>query len=288
MTPPLPANDTGYVCLSFDFDGPSLWMQRRMTTPTPVSRGEFGAVAVPRILKLLARRGLTATFFVPGHTIETYPDVCKRIVDAGCEVGLHGYAHEFNPTLEPDRERWAFERSIGLVEKLTGRYPVGYRAPSGDLTEQTIANLVELGITYDSSLMGHDYQPYRVRKGDRLPDDGPAEWGEETPLIELPWSWTNDDYVYLEFVTFRRMLMPGLQRPENMFANWSGDVRWMVREVRRGVATMVFHPQVIGRGHRLLALEDWLDETAALGVTFARMDSIAAGVAADEPFGIED
>lgn len=286
--PPLPANDNGYVCLSFDFDGPSLWMQRRMTTPTPVSRGEFGAVAVPRILKLLDRRGLTATFFVPGHTIETYPDVCRRIVDAGCEVALHGYAHEFNPTLEPDRERWAFGRSIELVEKLTGRYPVGYRAPSGDLTEQTITNLVDLGITYDSSLMGHDYRPYRVRTGDQLPADGPAQWGDETPLIELPWSWTNDDYVYLEFVTFRRMLMPGLQRPENMFANWSGDVRWMVREVTRGVATMVFHPQVIGRGHRLLALEDWLDETAALGVTFARMDSIATAVAAGEPFGIED
>lgn len=281
-------NDAGYVCLSFDFDGPSLWMQRRMTTPTPVSRGEFGAIAVPRLLKLLAQRDVPATFFVPGHTIETYPDVCRRIADAGCEVALHGYAHELNATTAIDTERWAFERSIQLIEGLTGSRPAGYRAPSGDLTDQTVHLLVEHGITYDSSLMGHDYRPYRVRSGDVLPDDGPARWGDETPVIELPFSWTLDDYVYLEFVTFRRMLMPGLRRPEDMFANFTGDVRWMVRDVRRGVCTVVFHPQVIGRGHRLLALEAWLDEIAALGVTFARMDAIALAVASGREFGMED
>jgi peptidoglycan-N-acetylglucosamine deacetylase len=284
----LPDNAVGYVCLSFDFDGPSLWMQRGMTTPTPVSRGEFGAVAVPRLLKLLARRHLPATFFVPGHTIETYPDECRRIVDAGCEIALHGYAHELNATVSPERERWAFDRSIDLVERVSGARPVGYRAPSGDLTQQTIGHLVELGLLYDSSLMGHDYRPYRLRSGDELPEDGPARWGADTAVVELPFSWTLDDYVYLEFVTFRRMLMPGLRRPEDMFANFTGDVRWMVREVRAGVCTVVFHPQVIGRGHRLLALEAWLDEIAELGVTFARMDDVARAVAAGRPFGVED
>ena len=107
-------------------------------------------------------------------------------------------------------------------------------------------------------------------------------------MLELPFSWTLDDYVYLEFVTFRRMLMPGLRRPEDMFANFTGDVRWMVRDVRHGVCTVVFHPQVIGRGHRLLALEAWLDEIAALGVTFARMDAIARAVASGREFGRED
>jgi hypothetical protein len=199
--------------LSFDFDGPSLWMQRRMTTPTPVSRGEFGAVAVPRILKLLARRAVPATFFIPGHTIETYPDVCRQVVDAGCEIGLHGYAHELNTTLSPEQEKWVFGRTIELVEQLSGVRPAGYRAPSGDLTEQTISNLVDFGVRYDSSLMGHDYQPYRLRLGDELPDDGPARWGAETPVIELPFSWTLDDYVYLEFVTFRHMLMPACADP---------------------------------------------------------------------------
>ena len=85
-------NRNGYACLTFDFDGPSLWIQRGMTAPTPVSRGEFGAVAVPRLLRLLERRGIPATFFIPGHTMETYPDECRMIVDAGCEVALSGDA----------------------------------------------------------------------------------------------------------------------------------------------------------------------------------------------------
>ena len=285
--PRLDRNPTGHVCLSFDFDGPSLWMQRRQTSPTPMSRGEFGAVAVPRILKLLARRGIPATFFIPGHTIETYPDVCRQIADAGHEIGLHGYAHEFNPALSPEKERWVMQRSLELAERLTGTAPTGYRAPSGDLTAQTIAALDEHGVRYDSSLMGHDVSPYWVRSGDTFPDDGPARWGEQVDVVELPFSWTLDDYVHLEFVTFRKMLMPGLQRPQTMFANFADDVRWMVREVTHGVCNVVFHPQVIGRGGRLLALEEWLDDITALGIGFARMDSVAEAFRAGEAFGVE-
>jgi len=280
-------NPVGHVCLSFDFDGPSLWIQRRQTTPAPISRGEFGAVAVPRILKLLAQRGILATFYVPGHTIETYPDVCRAIAEAGHEVALHGYAHELNAMLSQDEERQILLRSMKLIEDLTGAPPTGYRAPSGDVTEQTLQLLIEHGLTYDSSLMGHDYQPYKVRLGSTFPTDQPAQWGTETDLVELPWSWTLDDYVYLEFVTFRRMLMPGLKSPEEMFENFAGDVEWMVREVTAGVVTPVFHPQVIGRGHRLLALEAWIDRVAALGITFSRMDHIAAAVADGVTFGAE-
>jgi hypothetical protein len=135
--------------------------------------------------------------------------------------------------------------------------------------------------------MGHDYAPYRVRRGDVLPDDGPAQWGEETDLVELPWSWTLDDYVYLEFVTFRRMLMPGLRRPEEMFANFLGDLQWMAAHVTAGVCTVVFHPQVIGRGHRLLALERWLDEVEGLGLTAVRLADVAEAYTAGHAFGLE-
>jgi peptidoglycan/xylan/chitin deacetylase (PgdA/CDA1 family) len=286
-TAPQTTNANGHACLSFDFDGPSLWMMRKMTTPAPVSRGEFGAVAVPRILRLLADRQLPATFFIPGHTIETYPDVCRMVVDAGCEVGLHGYAHEMNALQSEPEERSAMGRSLELVEQLTGSAPIGYRAPAGDLTNQTIELLLEHGLQYDSSLMGHDYRPYRARVGDALPHDSAAAWGNESELIELPWSWTNDDYPYLEFVAFRRMIMPGLARPEDMFSNWMGDVEWMVRDVEAGVLTFVFHPQVIGRGHRLLALEEFVDQVTALGVQFNTMGDIAAGVAAGMVFGSE-
>ena len=258
-----------------------------MTTPTPISRGEFGAVAVPRILRLLERRGIPATFFIPGHTIETYPEECRLIVEHGHEVALHGYAHELNASMTPEKERWVMERSVSLAESLSGRAPRGYRAPSGELTTQTIELLIEYGIRYDSSLMGHDYQPYWLRLGDQFPEDGPAQWGEVTQVVEMPWSWTLDDYVYLEFVTFRRMLMPGLRRPDDMFANFADDVRWMVNEVGSGVCNVVFHPQVIGRGHRLAALDRWLAELDELGTTFAQMGDIATAFAAGSAFGLE-
>lgn len=283
----LASNESGYVCLSFDFDGPSLWMQRRMTSPSAVSRGEFGAVAVPRILRLLERRGIPCTFFIPGHTLETYPDVCRMVADAGCEISLHGYAHEHNPTVEEDRERWAMSHSAELIERLCGTAPVGYRAPSGELTNQTIKLLEEHGVSYDSSLMGHDYKPYRVRRDDVFPEDGPVQWGPELDIVELPFSWTLDDYVHLEFVTFRRMLLPGLKRPDEMFANFRDDIEWMTREVKHGICNVVSHPQVIGRGHRLLAFERWLDGLDEFGVSFARMTEIDSAFRAGREFGIE-
>jgi peptidoglycan/xylan/chitin deacetylase (PgdA/CDA1 family) len=280
-------NPRGHLCLSFDFDGPSLWIMRKMTSATPVSRGEFGAVAVPRILRLLAQRDIPSTFFIPGHTIETYPDLCKMVVDHGCEVGIHGYAHEMNGLQTLDEERAAMTRSVELVTALTGSEPIGYRAPAGDLTNQTIGLLLEHNITYDSSLMGHDYRPYRVRLGDEYPDDGPVQWGEPTDLIELPWSWTNDDYPYLEFVAFKRMIMPGLAKPDDMFDNFLGDVTWMTREVTAGVLPLVFHPQVIGRGHRLLALERFLDAATELGISYSSLADVATAVGAGAEFGIE-
>jgi peptidoglycan/xylan/chitin deacetylase (PgdA/CDA1 family) len=280
-------NPTGHLCLSFDFDGPSLWIMRKLTNATPVSRGEFAAVAVPRILRLLARCELPSTFFIPGHTIETYPDLCRMIVDHGCEVGIHGYAHELSSTLDRDEEAAVMARSIDLVTALTGRAPSGYRSPAGDLTNQTIELLIEHGLRYDSSLMGHDVAPYRVRADNRFPADGPVQWGPETDLIELPWSWTNDDYPYLEFVALRAGILPGLARPDDMFDNFLGDVEWMTREVQAGVLTLVFHPQAIGRGHRLLAFERFLEQARNLGVSFTTMADIADWVGAGVELGIE-
>ena len=95
----------GTVCLTFDFDAVSLWVSRGMRTPAPVSRGEFGPVAVPRILELLGARSIPTTWFIPGHTIETYPEVCQEVVDAGHEVALHGYAHENVALLREGEER---------------------------------------------------------------------------------------------------------------------------------------------------------------------------------------
>ncbi|WP_419840876.1 polysaccharide deacetylase family protein [Candidatus Poriferisodalis sp.] len=283
----IPDNPAGYVCLTFDFDGPSLWVARRQTTPAPISRGEFGAVAVPRILKLLARHDIACTFFVPGHSIDTYPDVARMIVDAGCEVGLHGYAHEYGPRLSEEQERSILERTHAQVESLTGAPPKGYRAPSGDINPWTAGLLTDFGLSYDSSLMGHDYAPYWLRSGDRFPTDGPMEFGAPVDLVELPFSWHLDDYVHLEFVTFKNMILPGLQNPAAMFDSFLSDVRWMTEHVRHGVCTVTFHPQAIGRGGRLYEMERWIEQVTALGVSYTRMCDVAEAWRAGRELGTD-
>jgi peptidoglycan-N-acetylglucosamine deacetylase len=265
----------GTVCLTFDFDAISLWISRNMVTPTPVSRGEFGAVAVPRILDLLARRHLPSTWFIPGHTIETYPDVCREVVSAGPEVALHGYAHENVGMLDERQEREIFRRAYDIAGSLIGAPPKGYRAPAWDLSPYTLDILLELGLVYDSSLMSHDYALFYCRKGDEIPPDQPMRFGQQTRLVEIPVSWSLDDYPHFEYVRTPNMLMPGLRPVEAVFTNWRDDIVYMLRDFTDGVAVLTFHPQVIGRGHRLLGLERFVDELVGMGITFERMDHVA-------------
>ncbi len=246
-----------------------------MTTPGPLSRGEFGAVAVPRILHLLERREIPATFFIPGHTVETFPDLCRRVAAAGHEIGLHGYAHEVVSTLTPEQERAVFRRSHDVLTELLGAPPRGNRTPSWDLTPHTIPILRELGVLYDSSLMSNDHTPFYARQGDEVPPDAPYRFGQETEIVELPVSWSLDDYPAFEYHNNGRLVLPGLRTPEDVFGNFLADVRYMVRDFEDGVCVITFHPQVIGRGHRLLGLETFVERLRDLGVEFDRMDRVA-------------
>ena len=264
------------VCLTFDFDAMSLWIARGMTTPGPLSRGEFGAHAVPRLLRLLRERSVPATWFVPGHTAETYPDLVRAIDGDGHEVALHGYTHEPVSALSRDEERAMLHRAAGVLTGITGRRPVGNRTPSWDFTDATVDLLLELGVTYDSSLMGTDYSPYFARTGDAAPAGAPYAFGSATSLVELPVSWTLDDYPAFEYLKAGGAVNPGLRRPDEVFANFLDDVRYMVREEPGGVCVITFHPQVIGRGHRLLGLERFIEALRLLGVEFARCDTVAA------------
>lgn len=265
---------TGSVCLTFDFDALSAWVARGVTSATPRSRGEFAAVAVPRLLDVLGRRDLPATWFVPAHTAVTYPQLCRRIVDEGHEIALHGYAHENVAPLDRDTEADLLRRSFDRVAEVAGVQPRGFRAPSWDLSEHSVALLVEHGLLYDSSMMGDDHTPYFCRIGDRVDADG-VGWGEPTSLVQIPVSWTLDDFPYLEFLRSGDAVMPGLQDPRSMFARWYDDLLWMLRELDGGVLTVTCHPEVIGRGHRLLALEEWLDRVREHDVAFETCADLA-------------
>ena len=109
------------VCITFDFDSMSGFIARGLTSPTPISRGEFGAVAVPRILKLLANYRVPASFFIPGFTLETYPRESRMIADAGCEIGHHGWTHRPPATLTREQEEEELARANESIKALTGQ-----------------------------------------------------------------------------------------------------------------------------------------------------------------------
>lgn len=271
------------VCLTFDFDALSLWIARGMTSPTPISQGEFGAVGAERILALLAAHRISATWFIPGHTIETYPALCERIHAAGHEIAHHGYAHEPPVGLSREAEEAVLVRGNEAIRHLTGATAAGYRSPAWDLSQHSVDLLLAHGFTYDSSMMANDYTPYRARRGDVIAPDQPAQFGETTRLIELPVSWTLDDFPHFEYLWTATHLQQGLNRADDVLANWLDDFRYLARSQEWGVITYTFHPQVIGRGHRMLALERLIEGLQGLGATFTRMDAVAREYAERNP-----
>jgi peptidoglycan/xylan/chitin deacetylase (PgdA/CDA1 family) len=275
----------GIVCLTFDFDAVSPWINQGLTTPAPISRGEFGAVAVERILHLLGSRHIPSTWFIPGHTIETYPEQCRAVVAAGHEVGLHGYLHEPVGGLGEAEERAVFRRAHDLVAGLTGQAPRGNRTPSWDFSPHTVEIMLELGLQYDSSLMSNDYTPFHCRRGDTFHPDGRMEFGQVTELVELPVSWSLDDYPHFEYRSTPRGILPGLRAAGDVYANFTDDILYMERDFAEGVAVITFHPQVSGRGHRLLALERWIDQLAGMGLRFERCDVVVQQVRDGHVFG---
>ncbi len=276
------------VCLSFDFDTQSGFIARGMTTPTPLSRGEFGALASRRILAFLQAHSIPATWFVPGFTIESYPEQCAAVVDGGHEVANHSWAHIPNASMSREEEEADLVRASEAIVRLTGRKPRGYRSPAWDLSEHTIDLLIAHGFVYDSSLMGGDYLPYRARRGDVAELGKPYRFGEETRLIEMPISWSLDDHPHFEFIRTPTAILPGLQSARAVMQNWLDEFLYMKKSVDWGVLTYTMHPYVIGRGYRMLAFEDLVGKLEAEGAVFMTMEAAAAEACERLGLGAED
>jgi peptidoglycan-N-acetylglucosamine deacetylase len=263
------------VCLTFDFDTMSGFIARGLTTPTPLSRGEFGARASRRILAFLKARGIRTTWFTPGFTIETWPRECEAVVKAGHEIAHHSWAHVPPADQDRDAEEADMERANDAILRLTGRKARGYRSPSWDLSPNTIDLLVKHGFVYDSSLMGADYWPYRARRDDVAVLGEPYRFGEETALVEMPIAWSLDDYPHFEFLRTPQTVLPGLQSARTVMGNWLDEFRYMKGATDWGILTYTMHPYVIGRGYRMLALEGLVDTLAREGAVFLTMEDAA-------------
>jgi peptidoglycan/xylan/chitin deacetylase (PgdA/CDA1 family) len=263
------------VCLSFDFDTMSANIFRGQTTPTWLSRGEFGGrVGIERVLELLAAHHLRATFFIPGYTADSFPDRVREIAQAGHEIGNHGYLHEPPAQAGGDAE---VERAILLkgneaLRRAAAVIPTGYRSPSWDLSEHSTRLLREEGFHYDSSLMADDYHPYLCREGDQINPDSGYVMGRESDLVELPVSWILDDFPYFELRPQNSIMAPA----SHVYEIWRDEFDYAYERIHGAVFTLTMHPQVIGRAHRIAMLDRLVRRMQSrAGVRFATMEDVA-------------
>ena len=274
-----------FVCLTFDLDNTSGSIARDMTTPTMISRGDFGMVGTERLLALLARFAIPATWFIPGHTIESYPASVRAVHEAGHEIGHHGWTHRVPASLGREVEEQELVRGNEAIKALTGAYARGYRSPAWDLSPHSIALLLKHRFVYDSSLMGHDYLPYQARDGDVAALEAPLVFGPDTALVEMPISWSLDDFPVFEFSRTPTGILPGLMNADLVLANWFADFDYMTRHYDWGVLTYTFHPHVIGRGHRMMMLETLIERLTAAGAVFVTMERAVTQYRARYPDG---
>ena len=263
-------------------------------SPLDISRGMFsGEVGTPRLVELFRRFGIKTTWFIPGHSMETFPKQVEEIVEAGHEIGIHGYSHENPIAMTPQQEEDVLERCIEVAMKFAGKRPTGYVAPWWEFSPITNEMLLKKGFKYDHSLMHKDYLPYYVRVGDSWTKidyaKNASDWmkplvrGEETDLIEIPASWYLDDLPPMMFIKAAPN-SHGFVSPRHLEEMWRDQFDWVYREMDYAVFTMTIHPDVSGRPQVLMMLERLYDHmTRHPGVTFTNFDAIADDFARRSP-----
>ncbi len=267
------------VALTVDHDALSDSV-RRGDPPVKLSHAEFGPrVGSGRLLELFARESIASTWFVPGHTLETFPDDTEAIVAGGHELACHGWYHEDFAELERDEQREILGRSVEAVRERTGVAPAGFRAPYWSLGPGTLELVEAAGFSYDSSLMSGDYRLARVRHGDRHGVVDGTTWGRDGRLVEVPVYWALDDWPHFEPGDGR----DGLSAPSKVLEIWLAELRYALARAPGGLLTVTVHPECIGRGHRMAMLETFIAGAKAMRVTFDRLDRYVSQWAASNP-----
>ncbi len=255
------------VAYGVDIDAVAGWLGSYggEDSPDDISRGLFaGEVGIPRLLKLFKKYHLPATWFAPGHSIETFPEQMKMIVGAGHEVGAHGYSHENPIAMTAKQEEDVLLKSVELIKDLTGKAPTGYVVPWWEFSNTTNELLLKHGFKYDHSLMHNDFTPYYVRVGDSWSKIDYSleakDWmkplirGVETDLVEIPANWYLDDLPPMMFIK-KSPNSFGFVSPHDIGQMWIDQFDWVYREMDYAVFSMTIHPDVSARPQVLLMHE---------------------------------
>lgn len=238
------------VALSFDSDHETNELRDGAQSVGRLLWGQYGnRQGVPRILDLLKRHDVPASFFVPAVTALLHPLEQQRVVGEGHEIALHGWIHERNSVLPPEAERELMLRSADTLERIVGQRPVGIRTPSWDFSAHTLPLIAEMGLEYDSSLMAD------VDCHELLLD------GQPTRVIELPVEWIRDDAVYFNMNRFTA-LRP-YTAPQDVFDIFRRELE--AAHAEGGIFQLTMHPHVIGYRSRLWILDELIRHAKALG-----------------------
>ena len=259
------------VALSFDVDQETVSLRDGKTSPALLAQGEYGSrAALPRILKLLERYAIPASFYIPAVSALLHPEDVRHIAKAGHEVGLHGWIHERNSNLVEADERELTHRAAAVLEQLAGKPPVGLRTASWDFSDATLKIVREMHLLYDSSLMGDD-EPYEL-----------LENGEPTGIVELPVEWIKDDYPY--FGMDRLSTVRPYTAPSLVGEVWRREFDGAY--IEGGLFLLTMHPHIIGHRSRMSVLEELIRHIRShAGVWFATHEDIARYVKAQAGMG---
>lgn len=239
-------------------------------SPLDISRGMYaGEVGVPRLLKLFDKYKIKTTWFIPGHSLETFPKQMEAVRDAGHEIGLHGYSHENPVSMTLEQQRDILDHTFKLLTDFNhGIPPKGSVAPWWETSKEGTALLLEKGIEYDHSNMCHDSQMYYLRDEDTWTKIDykakahtwmkPLQKGKETGLVEIPGNWYLDDLPPMMFIKSSSN-SHGWVSTQAVEQLWKDTFTYLYREEQDFVFPISIHPDVSGRPHVLLMLERFIE-----------------------------
>ncbi len=246
------------VLFSFDVDNDTITIARNeVPSIGAMSQGEYGArVGLRRVVDLMDRHEIPASFFIPAVSLVLRPDMVDVIQESGRhEFGVHGWIHELNTALDAETERDLVNRATNYLEDVTGRRPVGYRAPSWNFSPSTLNILRAQGFLYDSSLMADD-RPYELMQD-----------GEPTGMVELPVEWILDDAPLMNprgdsYTSPRELLQVYIDEFDKAYEEGT-------------MFLLTTHPHIIGHRSRIIILEELIAHIQARGnVWFATHEQV--------------